>query len=125
MLIHLISILISIALVNTNLENNMARADQLSLISAGSHLRFPLRNPKSSCVLIGRDRRGHWVAMDKDRTCGGLFVSRDAALSYALAENGNRADAINIVEGPLELNADEYGCRDGERRRENGHDIQC
>jgi hypothetical protein len=66
---------------------------------------FPPRQPKSCCVLIGRDRRGHWVAMDIDRKCGGLFATREAALFYALAENGNREDAIRMVSEPLELSA--------------------
>jgi hypothetical protein len=70
---------------------------------------FPLRKPKSSCVLIGQDSRGHWVAMDRHRACGGLFVSRDAALSFALAENGNRRDAVEIVNETLELTADSLG----------------
>jgi hypothetical protein len=66
---------------------------------------FPLRKPKSSRVLIGRDQRGHWVAMDMDRKCGGLFATREAALFFALAENGNREDAIQMVSEPLELSA--------------------
>jgi hypothetical protein len=43
--------------------------------------------------------------MDIDRKCGGLFATREAALFYALAENGNREDAIQMVSEPLELSA--------------------
>lgn len=74
-----------------------------------SEQHFPLRKPKSSCVLIGRDSHGHWVAIDRHLACGGLFVSCDAALSYALAENGNRADAVEMVKDTLELTADGTG----------------
>jgi hypothetical protein len=73
-----------------------------------SEQRFPPRKPKLSSVLIGRNRRGQWVAMDRERKCGGLFVSRDAAFSYALAENGNRKEAIEMVEGPLDLNVGQF-----------------
>jgi hypothetical protein len=74
-------------------------------MSAETTQYFPLRKPKSCCILIGRDRRGHWVAMDMDGKCGGLFATREAALFYALAENGNRQDAIQILNEPLELSA--------------------
>jgi hypothetical protein len=63
---------------------------------------FHLRAPKSTCVRIGRDGRGNWVALDREGASGGLFVSRDAARAFALLENGNRADAIEVVES-LEL----------------------
>jgi hypothetical protein len=63
---------------------------------------FHLRAPKSACVRIGRDGRGNWVALDKEGVSGGLFVSHDAARAFALLENGNRADAIEVVES-LEL----------------------
>lgn len=88
--------------------------------------RFPMRKPKSGRVLIGRNRRGEWVAMDRERKCGGLFVSRDAAFSYALAENGNRKDAVEMVGRPLELNLNGVGanCSDGADRQANRHDFQ-
>jgi hypothetical protein len=63
---------------------------------------FPRRRARSDCVLLGQDRRGNWVAVDRDGRCGGLFVSKEAARAYALIENGNRADAVETVPG-LEL----------------------
>jgi hypothetical protein len=88
--------------------------------------RFPLRKPKLDRVLIGRNQRGQWVAMDHERKGGGLFVSRDAAFSYALAENGNRKDAVELVKKPLELNLDgvSANCSHGSDHQANGHDFQ-
>ena len=63
---------------------------------------FQLRQPKSACVRIGRDGRGNWVALDRDGASGGLFVSHDAARAFALVENGNREDAIEVIDA-LEL----------------------
>ncbi|HEY1982170.1 MAG TPA: hypothetical protein VGH13_19020 [Xanthobacteraceae bacterium] len=51
---------------------------------------------------IGRDGRGNWVALDRDGASGGLFVSHDAARAFALVENGNREDAIEVIDA-LEL----------------------
>jgi len=52
--------------------------------------------------MIGQDRLGRWVAQDQSGARGGLFVSRDAALRFAKAENG-RPQAIIMVSGVLEL----------------------
>jgi hypothetical protein len=53
--------------------------------------------------MIGQDERGNWVAQDLKGTCGGLFVSRDAAMRYVRSENGNLPPAIVLVSGILEL----------------------
>jgi hypothetical protein len=53
--------------------------------------------------LIGKNSRGHWVAQKQHGQCGGLFVSRAAALKFALFENGNRPEAVITVPGALEL----------------------
>jgi hypothetical protein len=60
--------------------------------------------PANSLFLIGKNSRGHWVAQRKHGQSGGLFVSRAAALKFALFENGNRPEAVIAVPGPLELN---------------------
>jgi hypothetical protein len=57
-----------------------------------------------SLFRIGRDSHGRWVAQDERAMCGGLFVSRAAALKFALFENGGRARAVIMVPGVLELN---------------------
>lgn len=53
--------------------------------------------------LVGRDRRGNWVVQDPKGMCGGLFVSRDAAVRFVRSENGYRPQAIVVVSGTLEL----------------------
>jgi hypothetical protein len=59
---------------------------------------------KSSLFLIGKDSHGHWVAQDQRGLRGGLFVNRAEALKFALFENGNRPQAIEMIPGVLELN---------------------
>ena len=54
-------------------------------------------------VLIGRNNRGQWVAREQNGLYGGLFVSRVAAVRYALFENGHRPEAIISSASPLEL----------------------
>lgn len=53
--------------------------------------------------MIGQDRRGNWVVQDQAAICGGLFVSRDAALRFVQSENGDRSPAVVVVSGTLEL----------------------
>jgi hypothetical protein len=62
---------------------------------------------QSSPLLVGRDRRGHWVVRSMNGLCGGLFVSRAEALRFALFENGHRRDGVVMVGGLLELNLNE------------------
>jgi len=53
--------------------------------------------------MVGQDERGNWVAQDLDGVCGGLFVSRDAAMRYVRAEKGPQPQAVVMVSGVLEL----------------------
>jgi hypothetical protein len=57
----------------------------------------------SVLFLIGQNSRGKWIAQKQDGRCGGLFVSRDAALKFALRENGHRPEAVITVPGVFEL----------------------
>ncbi len=50
---------------------------------------------------IGRDREGHWIAVETHGRGGGYFRSRDDALHYARAEAG--ADAVSFSARPLAL----------------------
>lgn len=59
--------------------------------------------PNSTTVLIGRNGRGQWIARERHGLYGGLFVSRDNAVRYALFENGHRPEAITMIAGILEL----------------------
>jgi hypothetical protein len=53
--------------------------------------------------LVGKDSRGRWVAQKQHGLTGGLFVNREAALKFALFENGNRPEAVITVPGTFEL----------------------
>jgi len=57
----------------------------------------------ASLFLIGRNSRGNWVAQDQRGRRGGLFVSRAAALKYALFENGNRPHLVVTIPGTFDL----------------------
>ena len=72
--------------------------------------------------MVGQNRRGNWVVRDQKGVCGGLFVSRDAALRFVRAENGYRPQAVVIVSGTLEL--DIAGGPGSLSRREAGINLQ-
>jgi hypothetical protein len=57
----------------------------------------------NAIVLIGKNNRGQWVAREQNGLFGGLFVSRTAAVRYALFENGHHPEAIFSSANPLEL----------------------
>ena len=58
---------------------------------------------ESPLFLVGQDSHGNWVARNQSGLCGGLFVGRDEALKFARAENGNRPQAVLVVDDVLEL----------------------
>jgi hypothetical protein len=58
---------------------------------------------RSPLFMIGQDSRGNWVVQDQRGQRGGLFVSRAAALRFALSENGGRLELVVMVAGALEL----------------------
>jgi len=64
----------------------------------------PSSTSTSTIVLIGRNRRGQWVAQEQNGLYGGLFVSRAQAVKYALFENGQHPETI--VELPREIELD-------------------
>lgn len=57
----------------------------------------------SATVFIGKNSSGQWVAQEKNGLFGGLFVSRAAAVRYALFENGHHPESIMPVASTLEL----------------------
>ncbi len=72
--------------------------------------------------MIGQDERGNWVVQDLRGICGGMFVSREAALRYVRSENGNRPQAVVMVSGVLELDMARKpaACRSAMLRAPNG-----
>ncbi|MHC4046144.1 hypothetical protein I3J27_34120 [Bradyrhizobium xenonodulans] len=61
-------------------------------------------SPTAPTVLIGRNRRGHWVACEQNGIFGGLFVNRAQAFKYALCENGHHPEFIVEMSHEIELN---------------------
>lgn len=59
--------------------------------------------PSCNIVLIGKNSRGQWVARERNGLYGGLFVSQQAAIRYALFENHHHPEAIISIAAPLEL----------------------
>ncbi|CAN5539854.1 hypothetical protein BH11PSE4_BH11PSE4_31510 [soil metagenome] len=59
--------------------------------------------PSCHIVLIGKNSRGQWVAREREGLYGGLFVSQQAAIRYALFENDHHLEAIVSITAPLEL----------------------
>lgn len=56
-----------------------------------------------STFYIGRDSHGRWVAQNADHLRGGLFISRAAAMKFAMDECGHRPEAIIALNHIIEL----------------------
>jgi hypothetical protein len=63
----------------------------------------PSCNSPSAIVFVGRNRRGQWVAQERNGLYGGLFVNRAQAVKYALFENGHHPETIVEVAREIEL----------------------
>lgn len=80
---------------------------------------------KHPVLLVGQDCRGNWVVQEQSGNCGGLFVSRDAALRYVRDENRDRRGSVVMISGVLELDVnrrppaaiERRSARDGQRLR--------
>lgn len=59
--------------------------------------------PTPPLFRIGQDRLGRWVVQDQQGLRGGLFVDRAEALRFAMAECGNRREAVVVVAEVIEL----------------------
>ena len=71
--------------------------------------------------MVGQDKRGNWVVQDQKGMCGGLFVSREAALRYVRSENGFQPRAVVMVSGGFELDMNRNV--GGVLRPENASDL--
>ena len=54
-------------------------------------------------LVIGQDAQGHWILAEARKRCGGIFVSREAALKFAASELGVDSSAIRLSSEPLVL----------------------
>jgi hypothetical protein len=61
------------------------------------------RPARSSAFLVGQNSRGHWVAQDQHGLRGGLFVSCDDAVRYAVLANIHHPQDVIFVSETLEL----------------------
>jgi hypothetical protein len=59
--------------------------------------------PEPLCFVLGRDHGGHWIVQEAHGLCGGLFASKDAAISYAKFESADRERIICLDPDPVEL----------------------
>lgn len=50
--------------------------------------------PLQNRFVVGKDSEGYWVMSDSKGSIGGLFVSRAAALHYAVTESEHKADSV-------------------------------
>jgi hypothetical protein len=78
-------------------HNHFGRKSNVKLVEP------PSCSSASPIVFIGKNSRGNWVAQQQNGLYGGLFVSRVAAVRYALFENGNHPEAIVAVSREIEL----------------------
>ncbi|CCE11581.1 conserved hypothetical protein [Bradyrhizobium sp. STM 3843] len=60
----------------------------------------------AALVFVGRNRSGQWVAQERNGLYGGLFVSRAAAMKYALFENGHHPETIVELSRAIELDTE-------------------
>jgi hypothetical protein len=60
-------------------------------------------SPHQNLILIGRNRRGNWVAQESHGLFGGLFVSRAQAVKYALFETGHHPATLVLSADIIEL----------------------
>jgi len=74
---------------------------------------FVSNGSRSALFLIGKNSRGQWVVQSQHGLVGGLFVSRAAALKFALFENGDRPELVVTVPGvfELDLSGNAFGAR--------------
>lgn len=76
----------------------------------------------SALVFIGKNSRGQWVAQEQNGLFGGLFISRAAAVRYALFENGHHPEAIMAAPSTLELDTGGSASRAVQQESYSGSD---
>ena len=59
--------------------------------------------PAGDRFAVGRDPKGHWVALAADGHAGGYFRTLADALHYAAIETGHRPDGVVLSAGLIAL----------------------
>jgi hypothetical protein len=75
--------------------------------------------PLPSHFDIEHDRHGHWIARDRDGLAGGTFVTRQAAVRFALSETGGNKSHVHLLRRPADLSSDYRAGRPPISRRQN------
>ena len=60
-------------------------------------------NCNGKSFVVGQDGDGHWLAVETHGLGGGLFVSREAALHYALMETARRPGTVVMASAAILL----------------------
>jgi hypothetical protein len=58
---------------------------------------------ETSCLFIGRDRRGQRVVKDACGLCGGVFANRNEAIRFAMHECQRRRQPVIMLRDGLEV----------------------
>ncbi len=57
----------------------------------------------SPTFLVGKDREGHWLAVESHGAAGGIFASKTEAVRYAMFETDYRPDAVLLTPSTMEM----------------------
>jgi hypothetical protein len=56
-------------------------------------------------LFIGQDHSGRWVVRDARNLCGGLFVTQNEAIRFAMLECERRPQSVIMLPNGLEIDA--------------------
>ena len=59
-----------------------------------------------SCLYIGQDHCGQWVARDTGHLCGGVFANQTEAIRFTMYECPRRPQSVVMLPKGLELDFD-------------------
>jgi hypothetical protein len=77
---------------------------EISLLNVRIEQEAPEENlPEALSFVLGRNRSGLWILQESHGLCGGMFATKDAAISYAKFESADRPSVIRLVAEPIEL----------------------
>ena len=69
-----------------------------------AHSRIVARD-QNPILLVGQDRKGHWLVQDMAGHMEGCFISRETAIRFARAECGLLHATVQLADAPLTTRA--------------------
>jgi hypothetical protein len=60
-------------------------------------------SPSRERIVVGKDSRGHWIVLDRQSQCGGLFLHQKDAIRFALQAASRIPSAPVIVADILQF----------------------